>query len=228
MKIWGKIMKNTHKNGHNLEIYIIPMLKNLGYKEKDIHEIKDQSTPPYPNPDYIIEEKGIRIAVEVGTLSRKTKIKDLLVEFKKVIWIFSDKDLPFLNCVIYHSGDYKTEDEREEVLKKRYERRIEDLRDKVIELKGIEREKDERNKTNKNKLKAIESILNSSCSKEEILDFNIRSNLSQREKDKESKNFGYYKEIGSKLEYGCGRDIILETDEILHKLNEEEINKHKI
>lgn len=58
------------KNGHNLEIYVIPMLEKLGYKKEDIEYVHSSgSIREYPIPDYVIG----KVAVEVGGLSRKNK-----------------------------------------------------------------------------------------------------------------------------------------------------------
>ncbi len=191
------------RNGHNLEIYVIPMLKNLGYKEKDIHRISNQSSTPYPNPDYIIREKGIRIAVEVGTLSRKTKIKDLLVNYEKVIWIFSDKDLPFLNCIIYKRGELE-KSEKDDMIRERYENEIKDLKVQLENNKKSLENLRYRLVTRDNKIKATKSILEADEYRDNVkLDFSIKEILIREievNKDKEEiELFGFIDNVKTKI-----------------------------
>jgi hypothetical protein len=150
------------RNGHNLEIYVMPLLKSLGYKKKDIRNVQDTSligtkTFTYPIPDYIISHT---IAVEVGGLSKKTKIQDLLLDYEKVIWIFADHNLPFLNCIIYTRGEIKNKVDLEK-LKEEYKDRINDVEKENENLKKEIKELEQRRKNLRTKLTAINGIVES-------------------------------------------------------------------
>lgn len=176
------------KNSHNLEIYVIPMLKNLGYNEKDIvyvHANKGGGLE-YPIPDYIIKDK---IAVEVGNLTEEDKILDLLKEYEKVIWIFSDENLPFLNCIIYsNKGEFRTKtgkiikdqhEKQKQLIIKKYDKKIEELKFslelKDREIGGLVN----KNNTMRNKLGIINELVEkrSDGGEEGFYEYYIKSEL---------------------------------------------------
>lgn len=120
-------------NGHNLMIYVMPIFKALGYEENEIKSIEFFGNQ-YPAPDYIINSKGEKIAVEVGSLSSKTKIQDLLKEFDRVIWINSDRDFPMLNVITFNKNEIQTIKSRNESIID-YENRIKEMQN-IIDFKN--------------------------------------------------------------------------------------------
>jgi hypothetical protein len=115
--------------------YALCILKKLGYKDNEINKVHDYQYSPYPIPDFIINHKGIRIAVEVGMLSRKNKIKDLLRKFEIVYWIMVDKEFPMINCIKFCRKQIIIEKTKEELNK---ELEIEKNRQEMIkELKEL-------------------------------------------------------------------------------------------
>ncbi len=165
------------KNNHKLEIYVIPMLEKLGYKEKDIVYTHNDGKV-YPVPDYIINKK---IAVEVGKLSRDDKLFDLLEEYEKVIWIFSEEKMPLLNCIIYErEGIVRSKEGRIISDKKKNEngirnikseKKIEELKEEIIFLDNDVKVLQNKNETISNQLNAIEEIM-----KYEKMDYRFGNN----------------------------------------------------
>jgi len=143
-------------NGHNLEIYVYPILEKLGYAKEKIHSIID-SIDAYPNPDYIIEDDNKKIAVELGGLSRKNKINDLLEIYDKVIWIFADAKLPFLQCIVYDKNISIIEKDAS-VIREESEREINKLNNIINNLKNKMEELNTMHKTLSHKLSSIEYI----------------------------------------------------------------------
>lgn len=140
------------RNGHNLEPYVIPILKKLNYLEKNIIKITETlSKGNYPIPDYLINTKLGQIAVEVGSLSKKEKISHLLEKYQAVIWIFIDSELPMINCITYGKKEF-IENKNALIIKKEANKTIQEL---TLKIKNIEDEK----KSDKREIKHLREKL---------------------------------------------------------------------